>query len=198
MHNACLISHLALKGDFSTSELLAINRCHISKGVLFISNICNHQGNHLQKLATDTFTTFDLIHDLSWPRKHHILIAAWGACKKARITLCDESKDKLRTPLVQWRLENNKYITSWQWFLSRDLRTLYYREHGTCWKYTKFLNRSHMRIGFQTDTKWKSECSFCSQVCIIILKNSTPTHLRIEATEMEFPPDTSRPPLDSA
>ena len=31
-------------------------------------------------------------------------------------TLCDESKEKLLTPLRQWSLENNKYITTWKWF----------------------------------------------------------------------------------
>ena len=32
--------------------------------------------------------------------------------KKAMIILCDGSKEKMRTLLGKWRLENNKYITS--------------------------------------------------------------------------------------
>ena len=47
----------------------------------------------------DTVTTFSLIHDFNWPRKHHTTIAACRTWNKAMTTLCDELKDKLRTPL---------------------------------------------------------------------------------------------------
>ena len=125
------MSHLALKGNFNTSKLWAINWCRMSKGIFFISDIYNRHGTHLQKSATDTDTTFNIIHDFNSPRKHHTIIASRRTCKKEIITLCKESKDKLRTSLGQWRLDNNKYIPSWKWLLSRDIHTLYYREHVT-------------------------------------------------------------------
>ena len=56
-HNACLIKQLAPEGDFTTSELQAINWCHMSKGILFISYISNHQGNHIQQSVTDKAVT---------------------------------------------------------------------------------------------------------------------------------------------
>ena len=37
----------------------------------------------------------------------------------------------MRKPQGQWSLDDNKYITSWKWFLSRNLHTLYYRIHET-------------------------------------------------------------------
>ena len=97
------------------------------QGYFFISDICNHQGTHIQQSATDTVTTLNLIHDFNWPRKHHTTIAAWKTCKKALRKLCDESKYRLRTLLGKWRLDDNKYMSSWQWFLSRYPHTLYYR-----------------------------------------------------------------------
>ena len=112
------------------------------------------------------------------------------------LILCGDIKSKLRTPLGQWRLNNNKYTTSWKWFLSPDLRTLYYREHGTWDKYTELPNRSPRYIEFQTDTKSKSQGPPHSQVYIISLTSSTTTHLRIEATIMGFTPQPSGPPLD--
>ena len=108
----------------------------MSKGIFFIRNKCNHQGTHLQKSAADTDTTFNTIHDLNWPRRHNKTISSWRTCRKALITLCDESKSKLCAPLGQCTLENNKYITYWKWFLSHDLHTLHYRENKIWWKYT--------------------------------------------------------------
>ena len=70
----------------------------MSKNIFFISDVCNDQGNHLQKSATDTVTTFNLIHDFNWPRKHNTTIVAWSEYNNALITLCDKSKDKLCTP----------------------------------------------------------------------------------------------------
>ena len=70
-HDYCLMSHLALEGEFTVSELRAINRCRMSKGIFFISNIRNHQGTQLQKSATDNVTSLNLIQDFNWPRKHH-------------------------------------------------------------------------------------------------------------------------------
>ena len=83
----------------------------MSKGILFISNICNHQGTHTQKQVTDTVTTFNLIHDLNWPRKHHTTIPVWRTWEKEMIKLCDESKDKMCTPSGQWIIDDKKYIT---------------------------------------------------------------------------------------
>ena len=61
MHDACLTTHLAIEGDFTTSELRSINWCCMSKGILFISNISNHQGTHLQQSATYSVKNFNLI-----------------------------------------------------------------------------------------------------------------------------------------
>ena len=63
--------HLASEGDFTTSELLAINWCCICKDIFFIRDISNHQGNHLQQSATDKYTHLNLNHDFNWPRKNH-------------------------------------------------------------------------------------------------------------------------------
>ena len=68
-HDACLMIHLALERKLTTSELRTINWCRMSKGVFFISDKCNHQGNHLQKSTTDKNTNLNLIYDLNWPRK---------------------------------------------------------------------------------------------------------------------------------
>ena len=81
-YEACFMSQLALKGNFTTSELGAINWCCMSKGILFISNICNHKGTPPKKLAADTVTTLNLIHEFNWPRKHLTKIAAWSMRKK--------------------------------------------------------------------------------------------------------------------
>ena len=51
--DACLVSHLVLEGNFTTSKLRAINWCHMSKGIFFISDISNHQGTHIQQPETD-------------------------------------------------------------------------------------------------------------------------------------------------
>ena len=61
-------------------------------------------------MASDTETTFDMIHYFNWPRKRHTTIAACRTCNKAIRTLCNESKVKLRVPLGQWTLDDNKYI----------------------------------------------------------------------------------------
>ena len=113
-YNAYLMTHLALNGDFATSYLCAINFCRMSKGVLFIRDICNHQGTHIYKSAGVNDTTFNLIHDFNCIRRQNSAIAAWGTWKKAIITVCDESKVKLRSLLQQWKLDDDKYITSWQ------------------------------------------------------------------------------------
>ena len=89
----------------------------MSKDIFFISNICYHQVNNLQKSEICTVTTFNLIHKLHWSRKHHTTIAEYRMRKKEMRKICDESKDKLRTPFKQWRLNDNKYMTSWQWFI---------------------------------------------------------------------------------
>ena len=113
------------------------------------------------------------------------------------ITLCDESKDNLHTPLWQWILDDNKYITSWQWFLYHDLHTIYYKEHDTRCKYKRTPNQSLRRIDFLTYTKSKSQRPFHSQVWRISLTSSTPTHLQIEATRIDFPREPSGTPLES-
>ena len=95
-------------------------------------------------------------------------------------------------------IDDNTYITSCQWFISRDLHTLYYREYETWCKYTQPPNQSRRCIEFLTDTKSKYQRPSCSQVCRISLTNSTPTYLRIEATGMDFRPEPSGPPIDSA
>ena len=79
-------------------------------------------------------TTFNLMHDFNWPRKHRTTISVWRMWKKLIRTLCDESKVKLRALLGQWTLDNNKYIKTSNIFRSRDLHTLYYIEQGTWWK----------------------------------------------------------------
>ena len=70
MHDPCLMTQLALEGEFTTSELRAINRCCMSKDIFFIRNIINHQGTNLQKPATDTVTNLNRIHEFNFPRKH--------------------------------------------------------------------------------------------------------------------------------
>ena len=124
-HDTCLMTHLSLEVDFTTSELRAINWCHMYMGIFFISDITNHQGNHLQQSATDNVTSFNVIHDFNCPRKHHTTIEEWRTRNKSMRDLCDEIKEKLRTTLVKWSLDGNTFITSWQYFLSRYLYTLY-------------------------------------------------------------------------
>ena len=178
-HDYCLMSHLALEGEFTISELRAINRCRMSKGIFFISNIRNHQGTQLQKSATDNVTSLNLIQDFNWPRKHHTNILEWNIWKKSMRNLCDKSKENLRTPLGQWCLDDNKYITSRERFLSRDHHIIYYREHETWCKYTQPPNPSRRRIEFLTDTKSRSQHHSRSQVYRIILTSITLTHLQI-------------------
>ena len=113
-------------------------------------------------------------------------------------TLCNESKNNLRTPLGKWSLDENIYITSWQWFLSRDLHALYYREHETWCKYIQFPNRAHRRIELQIDTKSKTPRPSRFQVYRISLITRTHTDLGVEATIKDSPPEPSGPPLDSA
>ena len=62
-HDACLMTHLESEGDLTASELPAINKCRMSRGILFISNISNHQGNNIQQLETYRSPIFNLIHD---------------------------------------------------------------------------------------------------------------------------------------
>ena len=119
-HDNFLISHLALEGDFTTSELQAINWCCMTKGIFSISNISNHQGTNINKSVIDNFTNFNMIYDYNWTRKYQTTIAEWKTQKKEMIILCDGSKYKLRTPLGHWRLDDKKYITSRQWVLYRD------------------------------------------------------------------------------
>ena len=104
-------------------------------------------------------------------------------------TLCDEIKKKLRKPLGQWSLDDNKYITSWQWFLSSDLHILYYRAHETWHKNKRPPSRVRRIFLFQTDTKSESQRPSRLQVFRISLTSITYTHLQIEATGMEFYPD---------
>ena len=196
MHDTCLMSHLVLEADFTTSELRAINWCRISNGITFISDICNIQCNHLQQSETDTFKNFNMIHNFNWPRKHHTTIESRRTWKITMRNLCGGSKYKLHTPLGQWILDDNKYITYWHWLLSRDLHTRYYIEHETWRKYIQRPNQSCRRIEFLTYTKSKSQRPSHSQVCRMSLTISTPTHLQVEATRMDFPPEPSRPPLD--
>ena len=73
-YHACIMTHLAQNGDLATSELRDINLCRMSKGILFLSNIYNHQGTRLYKSAVNTDRTCNLIHDFNWPRRHHTKI----------------------------------------------------------------------------------------------------------------------------
>ena len=155
--------------------------------------IYTHQGTHLQKSAMDTVTIFNLLHEFNWPRKHQTTIAAWRLWEKSMITLYDESKYKLHTPLGLWRFENNKYMTYWQCFLYRDIHTLYYIEHVTCCKYTRLTNRSRRRIEFLTNKKSTYQRPSSSQVSKISLTSSTPTYLRVEATVIDLPRELSVP-----
>ena len=65
MYDAYLMTQLALNGYFTTSEIHDINCCLMSKGILFISNMCNHQGTHIHKSAANADTTFNMIHDFN-------------------------------------------------------------------------------------------------------------------------------------
>ena len=112
--------------------------------------------------------------------------------------LCDKIRNNLRSPLGQWILDEYIYITSWQWFLSCDFQKLYYKEHETWYKYMQPPNGADMGIEFQTDTNSKYKRPSHFQVCRIILTSSTPTYLLIKATTLDFPPDTSGPPLESS
>ena len=120
--------------------------------------------------------------------------------KKAIRTLFDESKVKMCAPLRQWKLDNNKYITSWQFSLSHDLHTLHYREYVIWLKYTRPLKctRARRNIAFQIDTKWVSHRPSCSQFWRISLISSYPTHLLIESTWLDFLPEPSELPLESS
>ena len=51
---------------------------------------------------------------------------------------------------------------------------------------------------FSNINEFKISTSSCSQVYIISLTNSTPTHIRTEATRMNSPPEPSKPSLESA
>ena len=131
---------LSVNDDLITSELRSINCCHMSMGIFFLSGIYNHQCTHLHKSAADTDTNFNPIHDFNWPRRHHTQISEFSTWRKAIRTLFDESEVKLRVPLWKSTLDDDKYITSWQCFTSRDIHTLYYWEHGTLCKYAWILN----------------------------------------------------------
>ena len=80
--DACLITHLAPEGDFTTLELWAVNRCRMSKGILFMSDISNHQVTHLQQSPIDKSTNFNLIHDFNWPSKNRATTTEWRTQKK--------------------------------------------------------------------------------------------------------------------
>ena len=54
---------------------------------------------------TDMDKTFNLIHDLNFPRKHHPKIAAQRMWKRAIRKICDENKVNLLAPLGKWTLE---------------------------------------------------------------------------------------------
>ena len=51
----------------------------------------NHQGTHIQKPGTDMDTTFSMIHDLNFPKKHQTLISTWRMWNKPNRTLCEEN-----------------------------------------------------------------------------------------------------------
>ena len=70
-YDVCLMTHLSINGNFTTTDIRAINQCHMYKGIFFISNICNHQGNHLRKSTSDNETPLILLHGFNGPRKHH-------------------------------------------------------------------------------------------------------------------------------
>ena len=112
-------------------------------------------------------------------------------------TLCKKIKEKLCTPLGQWRTDDNKYITSWKLFLSWNLPPLYYREHETWCKYIRLPNQACRCIEFWTYKNSQSWLPYRFQVCRIRLTSSTLTHLRIEATGTNFPPETLGTPLES-
>ena len=103
-YHVCLMTHLALNGNFTTSVIHAITCCHVSEGIFFISDICNHQGTHIQKSAAYTDTTFNLIHYFNCTKIHHTKISAWRTWKKSIRTSCDGIKVKLCAPLGQWIL----------------------------------------------------------------------------------------------
>ena len=112
-------------------------------------------------------------------------------------TLSNEGKNKLHKLLGQWSLDDNKYITSCQCFFSRNLHTLYYRDNEKRHKYKQSSSRARRHIEFQKYTKSKFQHPYHLQVCIISLVSSTPTNLRKEANRTDFPPEPSKPPLDS-
>ena len=181
-----------------TSDICAIKRCRMSTGILFIGDICNHQDTHLLKSKVYCYTPFSMLYDYNWPRKKHSSIATWRKWRIAIRTLCNESKVKVLAPLIQWTLNDNKYIASQKWFLSCDLQTLHYREHETWWKYTCTSNRTRSRrlcIVFQTDKKLVYQRPYISQVCKIILNIRSLIHIQMEATELNFPPAPSGPHL---
>ena len=75
-HKRCLYHDAPRYKIFlTTSDLCDINICLRSKVIFFINNICNHQCTHIQKSVEDTDTTFNMIHDFNWPRRHHTKIA---------------------------------------------------------------------------------------------------------------------------
>ena len=104
MHGSCIMKHLAPEGDFTTSEPQAINWCRMSKGIFFIINISNHQDTHLQQSETDKVTNFNMIHGFNWPRKNHVTTEERRTWRKPTITLCSESKKKLRKMIGKWIL----------------------------------------------------------------------------------------------
>ena len=124
-----LTTHLSINVNFTASDIRAKNRCCKSKGILFISNICNHQCTHILKWAADIDTPFNQIRGFNWIRKHLTSIAAWRTGRKALITLCNESTANICAPWGKCILDNNKYIVSWKNFLTRDLHTIHYGEH---------------------------------------------------------------------
>ena len=113
-YDVCLMTHLSINGNFTTTDIRAINQCHMYKGIFFISNICNHQDTHILKSAVNNDTPFSLVHDFNWPRKYHKSISAWRMWRKSLRNPCDESKFNLSSSLGQWRLDNKEDMISWQ------------------------------------------------------------------------------------
>ena len=72
------------------------------------------------------------------------------------ISLCDEIKKKMHTQLGQSSLDDKKYITYWQWLLSHDLHTLYYKEHET-WFKKKPSNRARKHTELKIETRSKNQ-----------------------------------------
>ena len=69
------------------------------KGIFFMSAIYHRQGAHIRKSLVNNDTSFNMIQNVYWPRRHHTTIEAWKTWRKSLINLCIESKFKLRDGL---------------------------------------------------------------------------------------------------